>query len=97
MLRDDRGSVTIEAALSLASLVIVAAAIVAAMATLAAKITAVDIAAAAARAHAVGLDYEPPIGTVSIEQDTDFVRVTSSVPGPIKPMEAQAVFPVEVP
>ena len=48
---DDAGSVTIEAALSLASLVIVAAGIVGGIATLSAHLAAIDAAGAAARAH----------------------------------------------
>ena len=48
---DDDGSVTIEAALALSSLVLVAAGIVGAIATLASYIAAVDMAGAAARAR----------------------------------------------
>ena len=47
---------TIEAALSLSALVVVAGVIVAALAAMGAYISAVDIAGAAARAHAIGLD-----------------------------------------
>ena len=47
---DDDGSVTIEAALALSSLVLVAAGIVGAIATLASYIAAVDMAGAAAPA-----------------------------------------------
>lgn len=54
MLRDDHGSVTVEAALALAALVTVAAAMIGGLATLAAYIGAVDVAGAAARAHAIG-------------------------------------------
>ena len=57
---DDHGSVTIEASLALAVLVTVAAAIVAGIATLGAYISAVDIAGAAARSHAIGVPYDPP-------------------------------------
>ncbi|WP_408911799.1 hypothetical protein ACKFRJ_07380 [Corynebacterium kefirresidentii] len=56
---DDDGSVTIEAALALSSLVLVAAGIVGAIATLASYIAAVDMAGAAARAHAIGVEYHP--------------------------------------
>ena len=47
---------TIETALSLATLVVVTAAIVGGIATMSAYIAAVDIAGAAARAHAMGVD-----------------------------------------
>ena len=59
---------TIEAALSLSALVVVAGAIVAALATMGAYISAVDIAGAAARAHAIGLDYDPPAGRVTTQE-----------------------------
>ena len=59
-LTGERGSVTIEAALSLAVLVTVAAAIVAGISTMAAYVSAVDVAGAAARSHAIGVDYTPP-------------------------------------
>lgn len=94
---DDRGSVTIEAALALASLVIVAAAIVGAMATMAAKIASVDIAGAAARAHAVGLAYDPPQGTVTVEENSGLITVTAEVPAAIGTMSSEAIFPVESP
>lgn len=92
---DERGSVTIEAALALASLVIVAAAIVGAMATMAAKLSAVDIAGAAARSHAVGLDYQPPQGSVQIQESAGLITATAEVPAVLGTMSAQAVFPVE--
>lgn len=96
-LRDDRGSVTIEAALSLAVLVIVAAAIVAGIATMAAYVAAVDIAGAAARSHAIGVAFTPPRDdiTVTVAEDGDVVRVTARVPGAVMPMKATAAFPVE--
>lgn len=94
---DDRGSVTIEAALSLASLVIVAAAIVGGMATMAAKLSAVDIAGAAARAHAVGIDYQPPQGTVEVHESAGMVTVTARVPAALGTMSAEAIFPIEAP
>lgn len=94
---DDRGSVTIEAALALASLIVVAAAIIGAMATMAAKLSAVDIAGAAARAHAVGLTYDPPHGTVAIQEQGGLITVTADVPAPLGTMSARAVRPVEAP
>ncbi|AHI18977.1 hypothetical protein ACTXN9_07655 [Corynebacterium casei] len=95
---NDRGSVTIEAALSLSVLIIVAAAIVGAMATMAAYISAVDIAGAAARAHAIGVEYQPPRSdiSVSVGESAGLVIVTASVPGVIGTMSADAAFPAEV-
>lgn len=95
---NDRGSVTIEAALSLSVLIIMAAAIVGAMATMAAYISAVDIAGAAARAHAIGVEYQPPRSdiSVSVGESAGLVTVTASVPGVIGTMSADAAFPAEV-
>lgn len=95
---NDRGSVTIEAALSLSVLIIVAAAIVGAMATMAAYISAVDIAGAAARAYAIGVEYQPPRSdiSVSVGESAGLVTVTASVPGVIGTMSADAAFPAEV-
>ncbi|SIS38661.1 hypothetical protein SAMN05444817_101124 [Corynebacterium appendicis CIP 107643] len=96
---DDRGSVTIEASLALAVLVTVAAAIVAGMATLGAYISAVDIAGAAARSHAIGVPYDPPRDgvTVTVTEEAGVVRVTAQVPAPVRAMSATAAFPVEAP
>ncbi|APT81691.1 hypothetical protein [Corynebacterium ammoniagenes] len=95
---NDRGSVTIEAALSLAVLMIVAAAIVGAIATMAAYISAVDIAGAAARAHAIGVEYQPPRSDIAlnISESAGLITVTAKVPGVIGQMSADAVFPAEV-
>ncbi|MFH0412944.1 hypothetical protein ACG98H_12825 [Corynebacterium sp. L4756] len=95
---NDRGSVTIEAALSLAVLVIVAAAIIGGLATMAAYISAVDIAGAAARAHAIGIEYQPPGEdiTVHIGESAGLVTVTARVPAAIGTMSADAIFPSEV-
>lgn len=96
-LADDTGSVTIEAALALSSLVIVAAAIVGAIATLASYISAVDTAGAAARAHAIGVEFRPPKDSmdVRVEESGDLVRATVSVPTVIGSLSSQAVFPAE--
>lgn len=94
----DRGSVTVEAALSLAVLVTVAAAIVAGMSTMAAYVAAVDVAGAAARSHAIGVDYVPPRDaiTVTVAEDADVVRATAEVPAALRPMRATASYPVEI-
>lgn len=86
---------TIETALSLATLVTVAAAIVAGIATMAAYISAVDIAGATARAAAIGVAYEPPRGSVRVVEHAGLVTVTASVPAAIGTMQASAIYPVE--
>ena len=95
MLGDDRGSVTVEAALSLAVLMTVAAAIVAGIATMAAYISAVDIAGAAARSQAIGVDFTPARGTVDVSESGGVITVTAVVSAPLTPMTATASFPVE--
>ena len=86
---------TIETALSLSALVVVTAAIVGGIATVAAYITAVDIAGAAARAHALGVDYAAPGGEVTVTEHAGLATAAASVPAPIGTMRATAVFPVE--
>ncbi|AWB83231.1 hypothetical protein [Corynebacterium liangguodongii] len=95
MLGDDTGSVTVEAAIALSVLVTVAAAIVAGIATMAAYIAAVDIAGAAARSHAIGVDYTAPRGVVTVAEDGGVVRVTAVVDAPVAAMTATASYPVE--
>ncbi|PAT10626.1 MULTISPECIES: hypothetical protein [Corynebacterium] len=86
---------TIETALSLSALVTVAAAIVAGIATIAAYITAVDTAGAAARAHAIGVEFAPPRGSVDVAEAGGVVTVTARVPAAVGQMQATALFPVE--
>lgn len=96
-LGDDRGSVTIEAALSLTTLMIVCAAMVGAIATLAAQVAAIDAAGAAARSHAIGISYAPPRGQVQVTTTAGLVTATATVPAVFGNREATAVFPVESP
>lgn len=91
----EEGSVTVEAALSLSSLVVVAALIIAALATVAAHVAAVDMAGAAARAHAIGVEYQPPRGQLSIGHEGGLVKVVASVPAPLGTQRATAIFPLE--
>lgn len=86
---------TIEAALSLSVLVVVAAAIVSGIATMGAYITAVDVAGAAARAHALGVEYSAPRGEVDITVTGGLATVTAQIPAPVGTMSATAIFPVE--
>lgn len=94
-LRDERGSVTVEAALSLATLMIVAAAIVAACATMAAQIAATDIAGAAARAHAIGVDYSVANADIAVSEAEGVVTVSVTKPAAIGRVTAQVSYPVE--
>lgn len=93
---DDAGSVTIEAALALASLVIVAAGIVGGIATLSAHLAAIDAAGAAARSAAIGVDYQREGVTVTITESSGLVTAHAAVPAPLGTIRAQAVFPAEI-
>lgn len=97
-MRDDSGSVSVEAALALSCLVIVAAAILGGIATLSAHLAAVDTAGAAARAHAIGVDYVPPRADieVSVSETGGLVTVEARVPAAVGTMSHTAVFPAEV-
>ena len=86
---------TIESAIGLGALVGVCGLGVAGLATLAAYISAVDIAGAAARSHAIGVQYQPPRGEVSVSDDGSFATAVAIVPAPLHTMQAQVVFPVE--
>ncbi|AWB81098.1 hypothetical protein C3B44_01030 [Corynebacterium yudongzhengii] len=92
---DDRGSVSIEAALALSSLVIVAAAIIGALATMGAHLAAIHAASAGARAYAIGTDYAPARGHIEVTTGTDTVTVTATVPAVFGDMTATAVAPLE--
>ncbi|AKE38190.1 Hypothetical Protein NG00_00177 [Corynebacterium camporealensis] len=98
LIRDDSGSVTVEAALALSSLVILAAGIIGAIATLAAHLSAVDTAGAAARSHAIGIEYQPPREgtTVTVSDNGGLVTAEATVPAVFGEMSAHAVFPAEV-
>ncbi|MFV8381294.1 hypothetical protein HW450_06155 [Corynebacterium hindlerae] len=95
-LHNDDGSVTIEAAFGVASLVIVAGLIVTAMATFAWYISAVDMAGAAARAHALGVSYQPPRGTVTYRDDGVWATATIAIPTPLTTVTASATYPLEL-
>lgn len=95
-LSDERGSVTIEAAFALAALIIVTSLIIGAIATVSAHISAIDAASAAARAHAIGVDYQPPNSAeISVQEAAGLVTVTAEVPAVFGTRSASAVYPVE--
>lgn len=90
------GSVTIEAAVSIACLVVVFSLIVGGLVTLARYLAAIDAAGAAARSHAIGLDYLPVAGVdVSVVEQDGLMAATAKVQTFVGPLEARAVFPVE--
>lgn len=95
-LMDERGSVSIEAAIASTALLLLCAAMVAGLATLGAYVQAVDIAGAAARAYAIGETFEAPKGEVEISKSEGLVRSEARVPSPFGTMKATAVFPQEV-
>lgn len=88
---------TVESALGLGSLVTVCGLIVAAIATMAAHLAAVDAAGAAARAHAIGVSYQPPRGEVAVTESGGLATAVAEVPSPFGGRTHRAVFPVEVP
>lgn len=96
ILRNDTGSVTIEAALGLSSLVIVAAGAVAGVATMAAHLAAVDAAGAAARAHTIGEPFSSDGASVDVAEHGGLVTAQATVPAPLGSMKARAVFPAEI-
>ncbi|WKD62184.1 hypothetical protein CCICO_10945 [Corynebacterium ciconiae DSM 44920] len=92
---DTDGSVTIEAALGLASLVLVFALTISGMVALASYLSAVDTAGAAARAAAIGERYEPARGKVDITSSNGVMEATAAMPSPFGSVHATARFPVE--
>ena len=80
MTGNEDGSVSIEAALALSSLVVVSALIIGVLTTLALYVAAVGGAGAAARAHAIGETYHPPRGSVTVEEHGGLVTATVSFP-----------------
>lgn len=60
---------------------IVTALIIGAIATVSAHISALDTASAAARAHAIGVDYQPSGNAqISVQESAGLVTVTAEVP-----------------
>lgn len=94
-LRNDRGSVTVEAALSMVTLVTVTAAVLGAMATMAAHLSAVQTAGAAARAEAVGVEFTPAQGSVQVASSGGMITVTATVPAVFGDVAATAIAPLE--
>lgn len=98
MIRDDTGSVTLEAAMGIASLITVMMVAFAGLATVGAHIHATTTAGAAARAAAIGEDpaHVSDRATISVDRDSTWVHVRAEVPAPLGAATAQASFPVEI-
>lgn len=95
LLADERGSVSIEAALALSAMVVVCALIVAAMATLATYLAAIDAAGAAARAHAIGEEFSPAKGSLHLAESGGLLTATVTIPAPFGEISADAIYPLE--
>ena len=94
---DDNGSITIEAAISSAALIILTSLLIAGCATLAAHIAAIDTAHSTARALAIG--ETPPQGRIrthtEIHDGWVTVHAHAPAPPPFPDQHATAVFPQE--
>ena len=94
----DRGSVTIEAAISISALIVVCVLIAAGVATLAAHVAAIDLAGAAARGHALGRELEPERDVrITVTETAGMVTASVTVPAPLGDATARAFYPVEYP
>ncbi|WP_448853049.1 hypothetical protein [Corynebacterium frankenforstense] len=95
-LADQSGSVTIEAAVGVACLVIVFTALVGGAVTLANYLAAVDAAGAAARAHAIGAEgVQFDRGSLTVRESGGVVTATATVGAPFGELTARAAYPVE--
>ncbi|WP_151641234.1 hypothetical protein [Corynebacterium sp. 11A] len=95
LLAAEDGSVTIEAALGLASLVVVFALTISGVVAVAAYLAAIDTAGAAARAAAIGESFMPPRGSVQTTSSNGVMEATAAMPSPFGTLHATARFPVE--
>ncbi|MBV7293566.1 hypothetical protein [Corynebacterium sp. TAE3-ERU16] len=94
----ERGSVTVEAAVSISALIVVCVIIAAGVATLAAHVAAIDLAGAAARGHALGRELEPGRGVrITLTETAGVVTASVTVPAPLGDATARAFYPVEYP
>ncbi|SQG63869.1 Uncharacterised protein [Corynebacterium renale] len=98
MIHDDTGSVTLEAAMGIASLITIMMVAFVGLATVGAHIHATHAAGSAARAAAIGEDPATASerATITVRRDPTWVHVTAEVPAPIGTATAQASFPMEL-
>lgn len=94
-MRDDAGSVSLEAAIASAALLIFTSGLIGVLATFAAYIAAIDTAGAAARSYAIGVEYEPERGSIEIAEQGDYVSVTATMQAPFGAVNATATYPKE--
>ena len=95
MLGNDDGAVTVETAIATGALIAVFTTLVAGLVAVGAHLAAIDIAGAAARAHTIGVPYEPPRGAVTVTESGGLATATAVVPSPLGAQTARAVFPIE--
>ena len=88
---NQNGSVTVEAALTLASVIAVAGLLLAGLAGAAARIAAIDAAGAAARAAAIGGTYTPAGGRTTVTEHGGSMTATAVVDSPLGAATATAV------
>lgn len=82
--------------MGIGALIGVFALVVAGVLTVAAQVSAVDIAGAAAREHAIGATTSPPPrGRVEVTESGGTVTARAEIPAPFGVRRAQAVYPVE--
>ncbi|MCS4535940.1 hypothetical protein [Corynebacterium sp. HS2168-gen11] len=94
-LENDQGSITVEAALSLTAVTVVFSLMLAGFVTAGRYLSAIDAAGAAARAHVIGVSYEPDIGTVTISEHGELATATVQVSTPIGTLHASSTFALE--
>lgn len=92
---EDTGSTTVESALGITAIVSVMLAVVTGLIAVAGYIGAVDTAGAAARAHSLGVDYQPAKGEVSIHEHGGLISAVAHYPAPWGTISATATFPSE--
>lgn len=95
LLTDEQGSVSIETAWGIGMLVVVAGIILSAMSAVGAQLTAIDQAGAAARAHAMGVDFVPSAGEVYFHESSGLTTAVARVPSMFGDRTAEVVFPTE--
>lgn len=87
---------TIETAISLGAVFLVAAGAILGLFTAGCYLSAVDLAGAAARAASVGSTLTPPRGTAIVVPQGEWVEVTATVGSPFGPMKAHVKYPREL-
>ena len=87
--------VTVEAAISLTAILAVTSLLIAGIGALVCTLIAYDSAAGAARAYVIGIDYDPPVGEVTVTESGGLATATATVASPLGTMHGRAVFALE--